>query len=48
MSKKVFNKEKKDVALKAISELCLHCKNHDDDCGVAKAEETVQTLHTEK
>lgn len=48
MSEKIFDKEKKETALKTISELCLHCKNHDDNCGVVKAEEVIQTLHTEK
>ncbi len=44
MSKKIFDKEKKEVAVKAISSLCQHCKTHDDDCGVSRAEDAIKTL----
>jgi hypothetical protein len=31
-----FNKQKVDTAIKAVEEMCLHCKNHIDDCPIVK------------
>lgn len=46
MLEKIYSAEKKETTLKAISDLCLHCDDHTDDCAIVKAEQAVESLPT--